>query len=272
MPNANIFNSTLSTTPAKTNSEFVNFISNSFVNNLGFTLVQSIEGTIARRILSYTYDATKVKGTVFLRVSCSSAGSLTYSIFDSWNTSTSSGTNESTEQNLSFSLESLDNNIVMTSYSHPEFKGVALSQDSSFCIVGIIRPVMIPTWWDENIGLYAFLIRRATSQATHLNLYTTTYNDTNRYNYVILYSDGMETKQIVTGKYTLLCGLLICSASNAILNSLRCGIIAKTSPDLAICANKLLAPRDPLVVTAGVKEYENITPDTYTVGLAIRKV
>lgn len=267
MPAATITTNSQSTTVAITNAQFINFLATQFTTNLGFTLIDTINGATERRVLSYTYNGAKTKGTVFLRLSVSGTGTLAYSIFDSWNAATDTGTNQSTEVSVTYS-QSSGVNLVATSYSHPEFRGIVLTQGSTHNIIGLIRPSTVPTWWNEDNALYSFLIRNSSSQATHLELLTTSGNALEVTVFEILYSLGMVQKQIYTDKFSILKGLLISTGSTG---THRVGAIVRTSEDLGISSVSTLNPRDPLVVTLGVEEYEFMSNSTYAPGLVIAK-
>lgn len=265
---ATITTNSLSTTVAKTNAQFVDFLSTQYITNLGFTLVDTINGTPEIRVLSYVYNGAKTKGTVFLRLSVSGTGTLTYSIFDSWNANINGGSNQSTECTVTYS-QSSGADIIATSYDHPEFKGIVLTQVTTHNIIGLIRPTTIPSWWNENNALYSFMLQNSNFPYNHLNLLTTSGNALGVTQYEILYSLGMVQKQIYTDKFSILKGLLISTGSTG---TNRVGLIVKTSEDLGICSISTLNPRDPLVVSLGVEEYEFMSNSTYAPGLVIRKV
>lgn len=265
---ATITTNSLSTTVAKTNAEFVDFLTTQYTTNLGFTLVDTINGATERRVLSYVYNSAKTKGTVFLRLSVSGTGTLTYSIFDSWNVGADTGTNQSTECTVTYS-QSSGAAIVATSYNHPEFRGIVLTQTTTHNIIGLIRPLTVPTWWNEDTALYSFMLQNSSSQANHLNLLTTAGNVLGVTQYEILYALGMVQKQIYTDKFSILKGLLI---STGATGTSKVGVIVKTSGDLGISSVATLNPKDPLVVSLGVEEYEFMSNSTYAPGLVIRKV
>ncbi|QSJ14603.1 hypothetical protein JYQ62_22145 [Nostoc sp. UHCC 0702] len=134
-------------------------IANAFRDALitaGFTTYDSyLTGSTEIRIMSLSMSAA-TKGTLYLRFDTNSSGNVNnYQIYDSWNTTTKTGTNSG--GSINFSVFVGITTITIRSFSHPEFKGIAFEQGTLYGIMGILRPKgSPPSWWDENAYPYGF--------------------------------------------------------------------------------------------------------------------
>lgn len=120
------------------------------------TAIATQTGAINRLVYSKVVNAGATKSTVFLEIQITTALAVTARISDNYNTTTFTATNQS---NPSTSVTFVaGTNILATSFNHPEVNCISLLQGSVYTNFGIARPANKPSWWDENLFLYCFLI------------------------------------------------------------------------------------------------------------------
>lgn len=114
-------------------------------------------GSTMEVVYSWTFNAS-AKGTVFLRLQVSAAASpiITPTIFDTYNATSNTGTNQSTS---SLAL-TVPNSAVLAvlAINNPEMRGVCLTTGTTdLGFIGLIRPETKPPEWDESLWPYVFI-------------------------------------------------------------------------------------------------------------------
>ena len=101
-------------------------------------------------------NVNKLYGTVYLHIKISSQLELGQKLHTAFDTTTNTGLN-TVDYNLSnnFYAESTLRWIALNNGS--EFRWVFLYQGSQWVCLGMMRPLGMPTYWDENIAPYAIV-------------------------------------------------------------------------------------------------------------------
>jgi|GEM_PF-2693312 len=130
----------------------------------GLSLVQTYTASnnYMNAVLKYQFSsATKDTAYLFIQIN-STATYIAWTMYDSWSTTSESGTNPSPTMSTSFSsfLQPLTFFII----NDTEFRGVFLQQygwNSNNTCIGIARPSVQPPWWStnnySNTYLYCFV-------------------------------------------------------------------------------------------------------------------
>lgn len=277
MPAATINLTTLNTSPAITQEQLINTISSLFVSDLGFTLIDSYTDTnIIYRVLSHQYTSA-LKDTAYLRLSITTnTNVMSLSLFDSWNTTTKNGTNGI--NTTTTATISIDNGQVFSfrTVNHPEIKGVLITQGNTYYgFHGLIRPANIPTWWDLNNHLFAFMpeLGRPSTGSLTVNilannptgLFTTTSNAFTNPQHILVNPDLLNTN-VNSSSREMLKGIVIANAGG------NFGIICKTSNDLALVGGLNLSPGGSLAIIEGVNEYTFLGHSYASPYLAVKSI
>lgn len=112
-------------------------------------------GSTMEQVYSWTYNAS-TKGTVFLRIQIPTTLTITQTLFDTYNTTTNTGTNGSIlGHSFTTPISAL---LSVLTLNNLEMRGIAFrSGASDLGFIGLIRPETKPVEWDENQWPYAFL-------------------------------------------------------------------------------------------------------------------
>jgi len=220
--------------------------------------------------------SSAAKGTIFFDIwvtnNTSYQRQTISAIYDTWNTSTHVGTNASAAYSYSSLTQiSITNNqpIVLTSINHPELKIVVVTQSGFGSYhFGLIRPLNIPSWWNEAVYPYFFMVN-TTSGSSILSAFTTlaaALTPWNSAGYLSYMKDSsFLNPNPVTGKRSELPGLIMTTPST------NTGDAGKTSNDLVIVSAASCNMWDTFPVTPGVEEYTLLIPATSS-AFAIRSI
>lgn len=225
------------------------------LNNCGFTSGNPIaEGTSAGNYTvaySHTFNAN-TKGTAFFDFFVNSTvTAVVFRVFDNYNTTTFTGTSSG----LSQIAINANNSYEFYSVNHPEVRGVSiLTVGSSVSNLGVlVRPNIIPSWWNENNFLYAVVgsFENNRLQLCGPNPFQSSTFSTG----LVINTLGGNGLGTTNGNNTadlILAPLLI--ANNR-------GVIGQFSNDFAVGRNidlvgATLTPGDRFIVSPGVQEYQ----------------
>jgi len=121
-------------------------------------------GSTMEMIFQKTFNAA-TKGNIFLRIQVPSGASpqLNQTIYDTYNTSTNTGTNGSPGA-LTLTIPNTTDLKTLT-INNPEMQGICLTTGTTERgFIGLVRPETKPTWWNENTWPYAFILGTAVQQ------------------------------------------------------------------------------------------------------------
>ena len=195
--------------------------------NAGYTTVVDTftSGTDLCTVYKLVQDSTKTYGTTYLRIRVTTGFAIAQQIFSTWNSSTHTGTNASSE---------LTNYTVSNSYpvtfmalnAVPEAGLVAVNNNGTFTILGIISPANMPTWWDLNQWNYGFIFTSynfSSIQSTANNPYgTASYN----YSLGVASMNGVNP---INNRRDILTGITYFTNGNT-------GCAGRTSDDMGMAA------------------------------------
>ncbi|WP_310410564.1 hypothetical protein [Chamaesiphon sp. OTE_8_metabat_110] len=112
-------------------------------------------GTTMDQVYSITYNAA-AKGTVFFRIQIATSFLITPNLFDTYNSTTNTGTNTSITPLTYAPLNTQQLNII--TINNPEMRGLALVTGSTeLGFLGVIRPATKVAEWDEALWTFAFI-------------------------------------------------------------------------------------------------------------------
>ncbi|QSJ17694.1 hypothetical protein JYQ62_02105 [Nostoc sp. UHCC 0702] len=205
-------------------------------------------------VFQLVFDNSKSKGTAYIDVWVAGGPRIRWVMYDSWNTTTKTGSNGSAFQEV-FPLF-YSNQIVFTACNHPEIKMVNIFQQGSVNTnIAVIRPTNKPSWWDENQWLYAFVSTNSVSfnswMPSNLNPMGVTSNITNICTFmtspafVNANTNNLNKRDTVNG-------LILCFPTAA---GMLAGSVGRTSDDLALGCCGALNMFDVFQVTPGQEEY-----------------
>jgi len=142
------------------NTSLTSGIQGAMTTLFGTAIDSFTSSNIVNKVYQIQYTSSFTLGSAFFVVGISSTNNYIYwQLFDSWNSSTHSGTNGS-QQNLIATLPSTTSNITLSIVNGSEFKGVFIQQSSwsltNTCI-GLFRPSIIAPSWNQNNNLFAFM-------------------------------------------------------------------------------------------------------------------
>ncbi len=216
-------------------------------------------GTDRNIVFSHVADSSKAYGTNFLKVRINSSLTIFQQLFTSWNTSTKSGSNGSSEYSYSSSVLSASSSLSMTSLNGgSEYRFVCLSQSSNFWLLGTLIPANRPAWWDLNSFSYGFFCTSVSSLKTWRSSNVNPYSNTD-FNLNLGFNE-MAIANPVTNKRDMIIGLLLLSQSTA-------GVAGKTSDDLAHCCASGVARYES--IQASGNQYLIISPGVGALGVRI---
>lgn len=227
---------------------------------LGFTLFDSyLSGSTEGRVMAYQFSAA-AKGTAYLQILVNSAGTISYQLFDAWNTSTKAGTNGSVSQNIA-TVTSGNNAITFTTVSHPEWRGAVVEQTTTQGVIALVRPKgSPPSWWNETNVLYAFVTKyNATPANSRLAATNTPFGIVQDHEY--LQSSKLQDGNAQNSNARSV--LPLCIMSNAV------GGIIAACDDVIISASNGVRVLDTYPVSAS-EIYTYIWGNAQSSGIAIR--
>lgn len=289
---------TLSTNTAE---DFLDFVTNGIINNLGFTLVSSSNNTLIQnfnggesdssgkqRIFSYAYNNSS-KGTLFFELSYGSTDNLGRKLFIFQIDNSSFLLGNSVDKGRKFVTNTLSftsgEPIIVHYFNHSEIKAVTFSQGYtgatlSFCI---IRPSIKPTWWSDSLSLYSFLytpfynpinsfLADSTVFSLSLSSASNTYLSTLQDCYFsIAYNSGSSfvTSNPINGLRSMLGGFhLITNESEGN----RGGVVGTVSSDLALVNATGLNINSIIQVQASTARYQTLAKSDNNPVLAVKIV
>lgn len=215
-------------------------------------------GTDKIVVYAIVLDSTKTFGTTYLRVRVTTAFAVGQQLYSTWNATTHTGTNASTEYVATAFSSSAQINFTALN-GGIEYKLALLYQGSLFYPLGYLSPANRPSWWDLNTwnyclhpGTATFSSFRSPSSTPYANnaLYDSSLNIAR-----------MGSANLQTNRRDILPGILIYSQSNQ-------GIGGRTSDDLIMVAGTGSTRFDTLQAPGDAKQYLILVPDAG--GLAIR--
>lgn len=249
-----------------TKEQLLNALKNALIL-AGWTILNdtvSIGSGNFRVDMSRTQNAS-AKGTLYLRISTSSAGGMF--------TALSSDTADFAAVSNALTIGTLVANLAVTSWSflsclHPEAQTVSFSaqENSSFRYgaIGAVRPIQKPSWIDENIFNYGIMMGASTVGAVTYDIWgapTAAKNpnhpsqalisptNTNSYSPQLLFNQPVNQREIYP--------------SLTFRNS--AGWYGTTSADIVICSAETI--QDDLILSSGAI-YKTMVPSA---GYGIRK-
>lgn len=219
----------ISAVPATiTQSSLINAIKSAFEANSNFTTIVDdyTSGTDRILVIRFTVDAAKSRGSVFLRIRCTSSLQLAQQIFSSWDANSKTGANGSSES-VYTALSSTTQITINSLFSSNEFHFLFLVQSTTIISLGVLAPKEKPDWWNLNTwnyGFYSTDLTLTTLRGTTLNPYANTDYTTS------LNNARLASANSVTSERDGMPGIFLFTNSNQ-------GIAGKTSDDLAAMAN-----------------------------------
>jgi hypothetical protein len=266
MPNATTATTTL-TSPQTAAGVIAAIETSGLAAGLGNTVFDSYTDGSSNlvRVFELVTDITKAKGKIYLQILLSTTNVLTTRIYDTWNTVTKTGTNITSGATIFTLNYSNGQNILISSVNHPEYRGIIVRQGTiNIGYLGIFRPFNKPTWWDESLYPYAFIINNTNSQL--LNHTPCTLNPTGSVSSnSILSNNSIGLVNPINNRREIIKGLLLLANIGVPIGS-----TGKTSDDLVFVAATGLSPFDVIQVTIGSEEY--LLLQSGAPGVAIRIV
>lgn len=202
------------------------------LNLAGYTtLVDESTDTANTRSLVHSVQLSPTThGTIFLENRLTSTRILSSRIFTTYNTTTKTAGAIATPFNSSVQFN-ITARITFTSINHPELRLVVIEQGvgTIATIIGIARPAVKPTWWDENSYPYAFI-----AQSNTINNFlafpaaNNPYANTNPY--PLLYISQLAQKTPVVAQADAIAGIA------AILPPVAQGWSGIFSNEVALCS------------------------------------
>ena len=239
------------------------------LNSAGFTILidEFTDGSNTKwAIYEVTVNSAATRGKFYFQVGVSTALILQTRISLDWNSSANTFTAALATNQVSTVAFGSSSNLVLTSFSHAEYRALFLQQGTTLGLIGYLRPASKPSWWNEDLYLYSFLVATSTGKnfvGTYGSNSPFNQNTAINSNYYFNSPNCLSTANPITNKREILPSCLLETATNQ-------GFTGKTSEDICLVAASGLAVLDTLEVTSGVEEYTLIS--TGASGLAIRTV
>lgn len=244
--------------PTWTQATLFDGIKAAFVN-AGFTATFDDYTSGTDRIVVYAIvlDATKTYGTTYLRIRLTTGFVIGQQLYSTWNTSTKTGLNPSTE--ITYTALTATTQVNFTALNGAsEYRLVLLIQGVNAIALGFVSPANRPAWWDLNAWNYCYIPTANTFaifRSTNLNPYSNAENDSS------LNVTRMGIANAQTNRRDLLPGVVFYSQSNQ-------GISGRTSDDLVMLAGSGTTRYDTIQIPNDTKQYLSLNPASG--GLAVR--
>jgi hypothetical protein len=207
-----------------TQTTLVNAIKTAFTNAGYSTLVEGYaSGTDQILVYQFVTDATKIYGTVYLRIRITTALAIFQQLFSTWVAGTHANTNGSTEVFGTTVSSSIAINFVSLN-GGLEYGLVLLTQGTTFIPLGVIAPITRPSYWDLNSWNWGFIFNDNTLftwLSCNLNSFSNQSYDT------FLNNARLGTANSITLRRDILGGITLLSQSNR-------GIAGQTSNDIGM--------------------------------------
>lgn len=209
--------------------------------SLGFTVLDDyLVSTTRNIVVSFVADATKAYGTFVLHLTITSALATSQTIATAFNSTTKAFSNESSIVN-SFTFSTSTPVSVFTYSRAEEYRFILLFQGSGVsAILGFLRPLNRPSWWNESTHPYAFVPIQQSSGVFFERWLTPTltpFSGASNNNFYFQTSTYLASPNPGSGKRDILTELVLLSASSQ-------GVAAKTSDDFAMVASSGLSRFD----------------------------
>lgn len=218
-------------------------------------------GTDRIAVYAIVLDNTKIYGTTYLRVRVTTTFVVAQQLYSTWNTSTRTGINPSTEHLSTAFLATTQINFVALN-GGSEYKFSLIQQGALFYSLGYFAPVNRPAWWNLDAWNYCFHPMDATFQSfrgTGVTPYTT-----NNSTYDTSLNNGrMATANQQTNRRDIVPGLLFYNQANQ-------GVSGRSSDDLVMTAASGATRYDTFQAPSDTKQYLLLNPASG--GLAVRIV
>lgn len=199
--------------------------------NAGYsTLVDDYTNASGVRSLVYQVSyGTATYSTIFLETQINLSRVVSSRIGTSWNVSTHTMGAIATALSSSVTFNALAK-VTFTAIAHSEMRLVVMEQGTTTAqIMGIIRPSLKPTWWDENTYPFAF-----TPQNVNLNTFLPFPTANNPYastaNYPLLYISQLAANAPISNLPDAIAGAAL------ILSPTNKGVSGAFSSEVALCS------------------------------------